>query len=352
MGKRYLLVVAPVVLLMVVSTGPAWAQYGDPFAHLEYAVIPGCPFDCDSVTLRLTGELTSTSWKAPVLTGWNRVGDSITVFVDVEFAGDLALPVTVPFELLAPLGPLPQGAYRVVYVISVIGPATMPSIPIVVTDGFRVAPPGDQNCDGVVDIWDVIRSVDYVFRGGPPPDPWRRGDLNCDGTIDVFDVIALIVHVFYGGDIWDPCAGISPSPVGQVVAFSDCKGMLKTATASDVSSDQDCIEHDYDGDSVLVLKHVNAAFNCCPDSFTVAFDFAGRSITIAEIEWLTTPCKCLCLYDVDLRITGLPAGTWTITVVEPYLWPGAEPLTFTLDLVVSPSGKYCVTRDLYPWGEP
>ena len=164
---------------------------------------------------------------------------------------------------------------------------------------------------------------------------------------------ALFFCVLSTGCTKDSTApAVRPSPTGQVVASSECKRVLKAATASDSSSDQDCLEYDYDGDSVLVLKHVNAAFNCCLDSFTAAFDFTGRRITIAEIEWLTTPCHCLCLYDVDLRITGLPVGTWTITVVEPYLWQGAEPLAFTVDLVASLSSKYCATRDRYPWGEP
>jgi hypothetical protein len=351
MGKRCLLVAASVMLVVAAPMCSAWAQYGDPFAHLEYGVIPGCPFDCDSVTLRLTGELTSTSWKTPVLTGWNRVGDSITVFVDEEFAGALALPVLVPFELLVPLGALPEGPYRVVYVISVIGLATIPTIPIVVTDGFRVAPPGDQSCDGALDVRDVVRLITYVFRGGPPPDPLKRADVNCDGAINLQDVVQLVIHVFRGGALCDPCAG-EPLPLGRLVASSDCKSVLKAATAFDVSADQDCLEYDYDGDSVLVFKHVNAAFNCCPDSFTAVFDFVGQSITIREIEWLTTPCHCLCLYDIDLRITGLPSGTWAITVVEPYLWPGAEPLEFTVDFVASPSGRYCVTRDRYPWAQP
>ena len=143
-------------------------------------------------------------------------------------------------------------------------------------------------------------------------------------------------------------------PTGRLTGSSDCKvhpaGKGEAgASADNTPPDQDCLEYEYDGVSILRLKHVNAGFNCCPDSFTAAFEFDGQQITITEVEWLRAPCDCLCLYDLDLRITGLPAGTWTIKVVEPYLWPEAEPLEFTVDLVASPSGEYCVTRDRYPW---
>jgi len=147
-------------------------------------------------------------------------------------------------------------------------------------------------------------------------------------------------------------SGNASAPTGTVASFSQCKSSLQASAMDTTLPNQDCLEYQYDGDSVLLFKHVNAAFNCCPDSFTAAFSFAGQLITIEEAERLTHPCNCLCLFDLNLRIVDLTPGTYTIKVEEPYLWEGATVLEFTVDLRSSPSGSYCVTRDRYPWGTP
>jgi hypothetical protein len=215
MARTRLSLLAAAMLALVALSSPAQAQWGDPFATLEYRVTPACPFDCDSVSLVLSGELTSTSWKPPELMSWDRQGDSISVYVRVEFDPNATLPVLVPFELVVPLGELLEGSYRVVCTIFLDNPiATMPMVPFVtVTDNFRVAPPGDQNCDGVVDIVDVVELIGYVFRGGLPPDPVKRTDVNCDGRADISDVVQLVYYVFRGGSICDPCSPSGLLPV-------------------------------------------------------------------------------------------------------------------------------------------
>jgi len=69
----------------------------------------------------------------------------------------------------------------------------------------RLAPPlrGDLNGDGVIDVFDVIASIDMIFSGAPMPDPPALLDVNCDGVPDVFDVIYLIDYAFSGGPA--PC---------------------------------------------------------------------------------------------------------------------------------------------------
>jgi hypothetical protein len=68
---------------------------------------------------------------------------------------------------------------------------------------FYLAPPytmGDFNDDGVVDVFDVIGLIEYVFSGGSDPaPPTFRVDMNCDNVYDIFDVIKLINVVFEGG---------------------------------------------------------------------------------------------------------------------------------------------------------
>ncbi len=59
--------------------------------------------------------------------------------------------------------------------------------------------PGDMNCDGLVDFFDIDGFVQAVIEGGdgwPYPDcPWLNGDINGDWTVDFFDIdpfVALI----------------------------------------------------------------------------------------------------------------------------------------------------------------
>jgi hypothetical protein len=133
----------------------------------------------------------------------------------------------------------------------------------------------------------------------------------------------------------------------EVVDLSDCKGSPTGIPRVSAPSDQDCVEWWYVGRSVLHLRHVNAAFNCCP---VVDADIRveGTTITVEEIE-LEGLCSCLCLYDVEYEIHDLPPGVYQLGFIEPYR-PAEDPvLECTLDLVSTPSGRFCVTRSQYPW---
>jgi subtilisin family serine protease len=60
-------------------------------------------------------------------------------------------------------------------------------------------PPGDANSDMVVGAGDVVCLLSYIFRNGPPPDPWCVGDVTDDGIIDAEDVTYLLAYIFQGG---------------------------------------------------------------------------------------------------------------------------------------------------------
>ncbi len=65
--------------------------------------------------------------------------------------------------------------------------------------GFTYFLAGDVTNDGVVDLGDVVYLINYLFRGGSPPQIWATGDLNCDGVIDVGDVVFLINYLYRDG---------------------------------------------------------------------------------------------------------------------------------------------------------
>jgi hypothetical protein len=58
---------------------------------------------------------------------------------------------------------------------------------------------GDVTEDGIIDGGDVVYLINYLFKGGPPPEPLLSGDNTCDGNVDSGDVVYLINYLFKGG---------------------------------------------------------------------------------------------------------------------------------------------------------
>jgi hypothetical protein len=62
---------------------------------------------------------------------------------------------------------------------------------------------GDANGDEGISAGDVIYLTNYLYRGGPAPDPLDSGDANCSGTVDVGDMTYLSNYLFSNGP--EPC---------------------------------------------------------------------------------------------------------------------------------------------------
>ncbi len=52
--------------------------------------------------------------------------------------------------------------------------------------------PGDANCDGQVDVLDVIAMIHYYLELDPEPFCFDNADLNVDGIINILDVILCV----------------------------------------------------------------------------------------------------------------------------------------------------------------
>jgi non-lysosomal glucosylceramidase len=63
--------------------------------------------------------------------------------------------------------------------------------------------PGDANGDGAVNGGDVVYLLNYLFRGGDPPDPLEAGDCNCNGVVSGEDIIYLLNYLYRNGP--PPC---------------------------------------------------------------------------------------------------------------------------------------------------
>lgn len=58
---------------------------------------------------------------------------------------------------------------------------------------------GDANADGSINVGDAVHLINFIFKGGEPPDPIEAGDANDDGVVNVGDAVYLINFVFKGG---------------------------------------------------------------------------------------------------------------------------------------------------------
>ncbi len=62
---------------------------------------------------------------------------------------------------------------------------------------------GDCNGDGEINVSDAVWIINYVFTGGPPPNPLYMGDVNCDDAVNISDAVWIINYIFSGGP--PPC---------------------------------------------------------------------------------------------------------------------------------------------------
>lgn len=71
----------------------------------------------------------------------------------------------------------------------------------IVSGGAAVC--GDITGNGNVDIGDAVYLVNFIFKGGPAPDPFETADVNCDGRVNIGDAVYYIHYIFRGGP--PPC---------------------------------------------------------------------------------------------------------------------------------------------------
>lgn len=63
---------------------------------------------------------------------------------------------------------------------------------------------GDTDGSNSVTISDAVYLINYIFSGGPAPNPLLAGDADCSNAVTVSDAVYLINHIFSGGSA--PCA--------------------------------------------------------------------------------------------------------------------------------------------------
>jgi len=72
---------------------------------------------------------------------------------------------------------------------------------------------GDANADGVVDIADAVKVLNYLFGGGAAFDCFDAADGNDDGKIDLADAVSVLAFLFAGaGPLPAPAGACGPDP--------------------------------------------------------------------------------------------------------------------------------------------
>jgi hypothetical protein len=72
---------------------------------------------------------------------------------------------------------------------------------------------GDCTRDVVIDVGDIVCTINYLFRGGLPPDPVCIADVNCDGIVNVADVVYVVSYLYREGPT--PCLDCCGTKAGM-----------------------------------------------------------------------------------------------------------------------------------------
>ena len=96
---------------------------------------------------------------------------------------------------------------KIITFLFIISLLTMIITPYSSADEYLISPKdyfcGDANADFIVNVSDAVYIINYIFMGGPPPDPIEAGDANCDFMVNVSDAVWIINYIFQGGN--GPC---------------------------------------------------------------------------------------------------------------------------------------------------
>jgi hypothetical protein len=134
----------------------------------------------------------------------------------------------------------------------------------------------------------------------------------------------------------------------RLLGNPQCIYLKSPKVTTEIPESQSCIEFAFDRDSrKLMIKHIHAAFNCCPESLWCTVTYRNDTIIIQEFE-KNMGCKCNCLYDLDLELLGIDQGKYKLILIEPYLGT-QQSLVGTIDLWNQYQGSFCVSRNIYPW---
>lgn len=158
----------------------------------------------------------------------------------------------------------------------------------------------------------------------------------------------VFLYMIIGSCTTDPEKSDEMNLTIRLLGKPQCNGTKSAAITDQLSASKSCVEYAFDQDNgILILRHLNAAFNCCPDSLWCTVVLKNDTIIIQEFE-KNKGCKCDCLYDLDLEVEGMEPGKYQLKLIEPYVLNQNE-ICFKMDLLNLKQGFHCVDRTQYPY---
>jgi hypothetical protein len=116
-------------------------------------------------------------------------------------------------------------------------------------------------------------------------------------------IFAIIAIFLIGGT---GCKKETPNESLGIKEFSYL-GCKETKSPRASLHGEEYIEYKAVADGYLYIKHVNAVFNCCPDTIKADVSIEGNIITVDENE--TNPiCDCICDYDLEYTLGPLTSN--------------------------------------------
>jgi hypothetical protein len=145
------------------------------------------------------------------------------------------------------------------------------------------------------------------------------------------------------------CENEDQNVSAKITNDPECKSSKSAGLVSNIPDTLSCVYYSYQQpEEKLVLKHVNAGFNCCPGKLSCMARISGDTILLKESEE-SYLCDCDCLFDLEIEVTGISAGQYIVKFSEPYCGTQKK-ILFEVNFMEEPEGSFCVIRKLYPWG--
>jgi len=111
-------------------------------------------------------------------------------------------PVVCYFQWTTEPGDTLNSPYPVVFMVDDGRDSTDTKTVQIIVKPYNVLPSktmGDVTGDSLVDVADIVFLLNYLFLGGPPPNPPAAGDINSDCFIGISDIVWLMNYLYRHG---------------------------------------------------------------------------------------------------------------------------------------------------------
>jgi len=161
--------------------------------------------------------------------------------------------------------------------------------------------PADLDANGRVDIFDLLELLQRLSNNQGP-------DINGDGRGDVFDLLKMLLLL--------AIESLEPmSPSVRISGLGACSKVSEREPGTRGFEGGDELRLEVTGGMINFI-HSSATFNCCMDSVVLDLEREGSILRVLETEHTAEACRCICDFTVYGEMADLPAGDYTLEVVN------------------------------------